>query len=63
MSTATIRFPPRHSACVWLLRAREGGWLVLARGNGWLFGTRSDALTDARWLATNLGFPIREAAT
>ena len=63
MSTATIRFPPRRSASVWFLRAREGGWLVLARGYGWLFGPRSDALADARWLAANLGFPFREAAT
>jgi hypothetical protein len=58
-----IRFPPHRSACVWLLQAREGGgWLVLARGHGWLHGSRSDALKTARWLAANLGFPIREFA-
>jgi hypothetical protein len=64
ISDRIIRFPPRRSAAVWLVRAREGGgWLVLARGHGWLFGSRSAALEDAQWLAANLGFPIREAAT
>jgi hypothetical protein len=57
-----IRFPPRRCAAVWLLRAHDGGWLVLARGHGWLHGSRSAALETARWLATNLGFPIRELA-
>jgi hypothetical protein len=58
-----IRFPPRRSAAVWLFEAREGdGWLVLARGHGWLHGSRLDALADARWLAHNLGYPIRELA-
>jgi hypothetical protein len=56
-----IRFPPRRSGVVWLLRAHEGGWLVLASGHGWLHGSRSDALATARWLAGNLGLPIRES--
>jgi hypothetical protein len=59
---AVVRFPPRRSAAVWLLQGRDGGWLVLARGHGWLHGSRLDALADARWLARNLGFPIRELA-
>jgi hypothetical protein len=62
MTATVVRFPPRRAAAVWLLQAREGGWLVLARGHGWLHGSRSDALADARWLARNLGFPIRELA-
>jgi hypothetical protein len=62
MTAAVVRFPPRRSAAVWLLQAREGGWLVLARGHGWIHGSRSDALATARWLARNLGFPIRELA-
>jgi hypothetical protein len=57
-----IRFPPRRSAAVWLLKAREGGWLVLVRGHGWIHGDYDDAIADARWLARNLGFPIREVA-
>jgi hypothetical protein len=56
-----VRFPPRRSAAVWLLQAYEGGWLVLAREHGWLHGSRSDALEDARWLAGNLGLPVRDA--
>jgi hypothetical protein len=55
-----VRFPPRRSAAVRLRQAREG--VVLARGHGWLHGSRSDALETARWLARNLGFPIRELA-
>jgi hypothetical protein len=59
MSTNIIvRFPPRRAMCVWL--TREGpAWLVLARGHGWLHGCYESALTDARWLAQNLGFTIR----
>jgi hypothetical protein len=59
---AVVRFPARRGAVVWLLQASEGGWLVLARGHGWLHGSRLDALADARWLAHNLGYPIRELA-
>jgi hypothetical protein len=62
MTATIIRFPPRHAAVVWLLQAHQGGWLVLARGHGWLHGSRLDALADARWLAHNLGYPIRELA-
>ena len=62
MTATIIRFPARRAAAVWLLQAREGGWLVLARGRGWLHGSHADALADARWLARNLGFPIRELA-
>ena len=60
--TAVIRSPPRRSAAVWLLQAREGGWLVLARDHGWIHGDRRSALADAQWLAWNLGFPVREVS-
>ena len=63
MTAPVIRFPARRSAAVWLPQAHEDGWLVLARDHGWLHGSYSDALEDARWLARNLGFPIRELAT
>jgi hypothetical protein len=60
ISAAVIRFPSRRGRAVWLVPAREGGWLVLARGHGWLHGSHPDALATARWLARNLGFPLRE---
>jgi hypothetical protein len=60
MTGVVVRFPWRRAAAVWLLQASEGGWLVLARRHGWLHGSRSDGLEDARSLARNLGFPIRE---
>ena len=59
--TAAARFPPRRSPAVWLQEAREGGWLVHVYGHGWLYGSYADAIEDARCLARNLGFPIREA--
>jgi hypothetical protein len=62
MTADVALFPARRSAAVWLLQASEGGWLVLARGHGWLHGSHADAVENARWLARNLGFPIREAA-
>jgi hypothetical protein len=55
-----LRFPPRASHAIWIVREREG-WLVLAREHGWLHGTREHALDTARWLSKNLGLPIREA--
>jgi hypothetical protein len=58
MSAAFIHFPMRRSLAVWI--TRDGpAWLVLAREHGWLFGSRSEADAEARWLATNLGVPIR----
>ena len=62
-ASSIIRFPPRRSAAVWLMRAREGGWLVLARGHGWLHGDRNSAIADAQWLAENYGLPIRNIAS
>lgn len=53
------RFPMRRAACVWLVRETDGAWLVLARDHGWLHGSYRAALTDARWLARNLGLSIR----
>jgi hypothetical protein len=62
MSGGVIRFPSRRFAAVLVCRQREGeGWLVCARDHGWLHGDRRSALTDAHWLAWNLGLPIREA--
>lgn len=59
MSAQIERLPPRRAAVIWLLRETSGGWLVLAREHGWLHGEYDDALDDARWLARNLGLPIR----
>jgi hypothetical protein len=53
------RFPMRRAACVWLVREANGAWLVLARDHGWLHDSYLAALTDARWLARNLGLSIR----
>jgi hypothetical protein len=62
MTARVIRFPPRRSSAIWILR--EGpAWLVLApRGYGWLYGDRASALQDAHWLSQSLGAPIREVA-
>ena len=61
MSARIIRFPPRRSSAIWILR--EGPvWLVLARGHGWLHGDRASAFREAHWLSQNLGVPIREVA-
>jgi hypothetical protein len=59
VTTAIIRFPPRRAAAV--CEERDGdGWFVLApRGHGWLHGSLAQACADARWLARNLGLPIR----
>jgi hypothetical protein len=59
MSADVVRFPMRHAVCVWLLRETSGAWLVIAHDAGWLHGSYAAALADARWLARNLGLPIR----
>lgn len=56
-----IRFPPRSIGAVLIVRERDtGGWLVIARANGWLCGSIDEARAEARWLARNLGLPVRE---
>jgi hypothetical protein len=61
MSSAdVIRFPPRRMRCVRIIREASGAWLVVALSHGWIFGDRRSAFAGARWLARNLGLPIRE---
>jgi hypothetical protein len=56
-----IRFPPRRIRAVIITRERDGdGWLVIALAHGWLCGSLAGARAEARWLARNLGLPIRE---
>jgi hypothetical protein len=56
-----IRFPPRRIRVVIVCRERDGdGWITLAGAHGWVFGSLADARLAARWLAHNLGLPIRE---
>ena len=59
--TSVVRFPARQAACVWLVRG-DATWLVLAGSHGWAHSDYFAALIDARWLAQNLGVPIRSAA-
>ena len=61
MTARVIRFQPRRSSAVWVLR--EGAaWLVVANDHGWLHGSRASAVEDAQWLSENLNLPIRSAA-
>jgi hypothetical protein len=61
MQATISRFPDRPSNVVWL--TRDGpAWLVLANGNGWVHGSSRAADDDARWVAGNLGLPVRETA-
>ena len=57
-ATSVARFPMRRAACVWLLHA-DAAWLVQAGDHAWAHGDYFAALIDARWLAQNLGLPIR----
>jgi hypothetical protein len=52
-------FPMRRSLAVWLVRDGPA-WLVVAGNHGWLFGSREEAAREARWLAHNRGYPIRQ---
>lgn len=57
--SSVVRFPMRRTACIWLLPEPEGEWLVLAGNHGWIHADYHAARDDARWLARNLGLPIR----
>ena len=62
MSAVVIRFPPRRPVAVLVIQDRgDGLWLVLAGSHGWVFADRDDAINEARWLARNLGLPIRHS--
>jgi hypothetical protein len=57
-----VRFPPRRASAIFVCAERDGdGWLAIAGAHGWLFGSFAEARLAARWLADNLGLPIREA--
>jgi hypothetical protein len=61
-----IRFPLRRLRAVLIVRARDdgGGWLACVGASGWVFGSRADAIAEARWLSNNPGgLPIRELVT
>jgi hypothetical protein len=62
MTSTVVRIPPRRMAAIWILPLAVSGWLVLHGAHGWLHGERRAALEDARWLAWNLGLPVREAS-
>jgi hypothetical protein len=57
--SAVMRFPPRRRVAVFILRDADG-WLAIAGAHGWLFGSLEEARSEARWLARNLGLPVRE---
>ena len=60
MTADVIRFPPRRSVVIRILR--EGAaWLVLAGEHGWLVGSRDEARAEAWWLSQNLSLPVRES--
>jgi hypothetical protein len=56
-----IRYPLRRSFAIWLLR-EAGAWLVVSGDHGWLFGSRREAISEARRLAQIFNDPIREVA-
>jgi hypothetical protein len=58
MADAVVRFPPRRMAVVWI-QPLSDAWLVLLGEQGWLHGDYNAAIADARWLADNVGLPIR----
>lgn len=62
MTSAVVRFPPRHLAAIWILPLGESGWLVLHGAHGWLHGDYGDALADAEWLSLNTNLPTRMGA-
>jgi hypothetical protein len=55
-----VRLAPRRFFAILICPDRDGGWLALAGAHGWLFGSRADALAEARWLSSNFGLPVRE---
>lgn len=57
-SAEVIRFPPRRSPSIWVMRDAES-WLVVARDHGWRHGSRADAAADAAFLSGNLQMPVR----
>jgi hypothetical protein len=60
MSADMVRFPARRTTCIWIMGPEaEGGWLVLAGEHGWSHGDYDAARDEARWMARNLGLPIR----
>jgi hypothetical protein len=58
--TTVIRFSPRRSAAVVICAERAGD--AIAGAHGWLCGSLNEARAVARWLADNLGLPVREAS-
>jgi len=54
---SVIQFPPRGPFSVHV--ETEGpAWLVICRAHGWLFGSRAEALAEARAIATGFGIAV-----
>jgi hypothetical protein len=52
MSATVVQFPRRRQLAIVLQREEPwGAWLVLRGHHGWLFGSRLEALVEARELA------------
>jgi hypothetical protein len=62
MTAVIIRFPLRRVASILIVREHDGGG-CLALCGCWLFGSRDDAIAEAKSLVCNFGgAPVREAA-
>jgi hypothetical protein len=53
-----VRLPPRRRAAIFVCADGHGAWLTLAGAHGWIFGSRADAIAEARWLSRNYGLPV-----
>ena len=54
MSARVLPFPQRAPFAVQIVREADA-WLVVCRQHGWLFGSRGEALAEARDLAHGFG--------
>lgn len=57
MTARILAFPQRSPFAVHIAR-EDGAWLVICRAHGWLFGSRGEALVNARELAHGFGVPV-----
>lgn len=59
MTARILQFPPRGPFAVQIVR-EDPAWLVICKQHAWLFGSRREAMAEAREIADGYAVAVAE---